>query len=98
MKHCVLNEMLNVYRLNQRFKILDALKFFFTSRRRHTICALVTGVQTCALPISVGAHSVEDRRSQVQARDRVTAMSVQENSIALTGRRVVITGDRKSVV
>src|SRR3546814_5534659 len=24
---------------------------FFTSRRRHTICALVTGVQTCALPI-----------------------------------------------
>src|SRR3546814_6324525 len=25
--------------------------FFFSSRRRHTICALVTGVQTCALPI-----------------------------------------------
>src|SRR3546814_7844705 len=24
---------------------------FFSSRRRHTICALVTGVQTCALPI-----------------------------------------------
>src|SRR3546814_21201284 len=26
--------------------------FFFSSRRLHTICALVTGVQTCALPIS----------------------------------------------
>src|SRR3546814_4512556 len=26
--------------------------FFFSSRRRHTSCALVTGVQTCALPIS----------------------------------------------
>src|SRR3546814_3812500 len=26
---------------------------FFSSRRRHTRCALVTGVQTCALPISV---------------------------------------------
>src|SRR3546814_2638336 len=26
--------------------------FFFSSRRRHTRCALVTGVQTCALPIS----------------------------------------------
>src|SRR3546814_6186066 len=26
--------------------------FFFLSRRRHTRCALVTGVQTCALPIS----------------------------------------------
>src|SRR3546814_17351276 len=25
--------------------------FFFASRRRHTRCALVTGVQTCALPI-----------------------------------------------
>src|SRR3546814_9688279 len=25
--------------------------FVFSSRRRHTICALVTGVQTCALPI-----------------------------------------------
>src|SRR3546814_12229451 len=30
----------------------DALFFFFfSSRRRHTRCALVTGVQTCALPI-----------------------------------------------
>src|SRR3546814_4845251 len=30
--------------------------FFFSSRRRHTRCALVTGVQTCALPIClVGA-------------------------------------------
>src|SRR3546814_6949111 len=28
---------------------------FFSSRRRHTRCALVTGVQTCALPISTGA-------------------------------------------
>src|SRR3546814_16996062 len=28
------------------------LSLFFSSRRRHTRCALVTGVQTCALPIS----------------------------------------------
>src|SRR3546814_10014192 len=27
------------------------LHFFVSSRRRHTRCALVTGVQTCALPI-----------------------------------------------
>src|SRR3546814_7990927 len=27
------------------------MAFFFSSRRRHTRCALVTGVQTCALPI-----------------------------------------------
>src|SRR3546814_9487881 len=30
---------------------LFLLFFFFSSRRRHTRCALVTGVQTCALPI-----------------------------------------------
>src|SRR3546814_8430281 len=29
----------------------SVLRFFFSSRRRHTRCALVTGVQTCALPI-----------------------------------------------
>src|SRR3546814_3854464 len=33
--------------------IFVAWLFFFSSRRRHTRCALVTGVQTCALPISV---------------------------------------------
>src|SRR3546814_18232051 len=31
--------------------------FFFSSRRRHTRCALVTGVQTCALPISPSAKT-----------------------------------------
>src|SRR3546814_1580390 len=32
--------------------------FFFSSRIRHTRCALVTGVQTCALPISNMAASL----------------------------------------
>src|SRR3546814_4362703 len=32
--------------------------FFVSSRRRHTRCALVTGVQTCALPISSIAGSL----------------------------------------
>src|SRR3546814_5828084 len=32
------------------------LSFFFPSRRRHTRCALVTGVQTCALPICRSAR------------------------------------------
>src|SRR3546814_9818416 len=32
--------------------------FFFSSRRRHTMCALVTGVQTCALPIGT-VHKAE---------------------------------------
>src|SRR3546814_12415207 len=32
------------------------LFFFFSSRRRHTSCALVTGVQTCALPSTCRRH------------------------------------------
>src|SRR3546814_1139426 len=35
--------------------------FFFSSRRRHTRCALVTGVQTCALPI-LSPLTLADRR------------------------------------
>src|SRR3546814_19135455 len=33
------------------FSVSSGSAFFFSSRRRHTRCALVTGVQTCALPI-----------------------------------------------
>src|SRR3546814_3496003 len=36
--------------------------FFCSSRRRHTRCALVTGVQTCALPIS---RDLAGKRTQV---------------------------------
>src|SRR3546814_9563394 len=36
--------------------------FFFSSRRRHTRFALVTGVQTCALPISVVTAEEIERR------------------------------------
>src|SRR3546814_2674105 len=38
--------------MNALYVILYVL--FFSSRRRHTRCALVTGVQTCALPIYYG--------------------------------------------
>src|SRR3546814_9268298 len=37
--------------------------FFFSSRRRHTRCALVTGVQTCALPILLGLGTDADRNA-----------------------------------
>src|SRR3546814_11708165 len=43
--------------------------FFFTSRRRHTICALVTGVQTCALPIS-GLRICDDRQHDLEGPRR----------------------------
>src|SRR3546814_7685123 len=35
------------------YSLFICVYFFFSSRRRHTRCALVTGVQTCALPICV---------------------------------------------
>src|SRR3546814_11863942 len=42
--------------------------FFFSSRRRHTRCALVTGVQTCALPISY-IEGIRDRESLLEGLD-----------------------------
>src|SRR3546814_5976468 len=50
--------------------------FFFSSRRRHTRCALVTGVQTCALPIPQGwrmlgeatRHAVRDLSAERMAQ------------------------------
>src|SRR3546814_7317008 len=39
---------------------MDPGFFFFSSRRRHTRCALVTGVQTCALPIYISIVSAPE--------------------------------------
>src|SRR3546814_10118046 len=51
--------------------------FFFSSRRRHTRCALVTGVQTCALPICV-AHRRKPMLEVSEAElDRILAVNVK---------------------
>src|SRR3546814_1055819 len=52
-----------------RYNILSF--FFFSSRSRHTSCALVPGVQTCALPIFVDPdrpcpHFAPDSKSRLQ--------------------------------
>src|SRR3546814_11441043 len=41
--------------------VLCLFWFFFSSRRRHTIGALVTGVQTCALPILIAEAARDDK-------------------------------------
>src|SRR3546814_9023982 len=46
------------------------LVFFFSSRRRHTSCALVTGVQTCALPIWPAHRAVLVAAADRTPRDR----------------------------
>src|SRR3546814_2688006 len=45
------------------FLFMSIHMFFFSSRRRHTRCALVTGVQTCALPIFAANPIPSDRSS-----------------------------------
>src|SRR3546814_11666142 len=45
--------------------------FFFSSRRRHTRCALVTGVQTCALPICADHRRHHDRLPECAATRRL---------------------------
>src|SRR3546814_7123094 len=53
--------------------VVSFLYFFFSSRRRHTSCALVTGVQTCALPISARLVDIpiigETRRAEAANRN-----------------------------
>src|SRR3546814_4053221 len=54
-------------------RIMYRFCFFFSSRRRHTICALVTGVQTCALPIClspVASGSYARSRNEQASRQR----------------------------
>src|SRR3546814_4093355 len=52
--------MFNVYLIECSICIWYCV-FFFSSRRRHTRCALVTGVQTCALPIYLYPASIVTR-------------------------------------
>src|SRR3546814_1010791 len=52
---------------------------FFSSRRRHTRCALVTGVQTCALPI-YRPNEVDcfELISQTEAEDMARRLAAEE--------------------
>src|SRR3546814_3914452 len=52
------------------FVLLSVVFFFFSSRRRHTRCALVTGVQTCALPIWGLAYPRHARPTPSSSPDR----------------------------
>src|SRR3546814_7814630 len=65
--------------------LLGLLLFFFSSRRRHTRCALVTGVQTCALPIcGIAPDTVLDRTGLTlsQVRDPHTLTSIGQYLVA----------------
>src|SRR3546814_8357351 len=53
--------------------------FFFSSRRRHTICALVTGVQTCALPIPRRTHQIADLKVVELLGEQATRLVAVDN-------------------
>src|SRR3546814_199332 len=59
------------------------LFFFFSSRRRHTRCALVTGVQTCALPISAPEQVVSVTAFEYDAQGGPSRLT----RVHRTGRR-----------
>src|SRR3546814_16054632 len=62
--------------------------FFFSSRRRHTRCALVTGVQTCALPISASAT-----RSSTEAEAQTfEGTEMNDDTVRALADRQQITG------
>src|SRR3546814_6093720 len=62
--------------------------FFFSSRRRHTRCALVTGVQTCALPISPWAPTLpKSKRRPSLASSTDFLHEHRQNRTRTAGRR-----------
>src|SRR3546814_9592889 len=71
---------------NNNTNRLCSIFFFFSSRRRHTRCALVTGVQTCALPISFpsGASTILAERLAGRAGRKHPR---QENGQVVLSRR-----------
>src|SRR3546814_2024563 len=78
--------------------------FFFSSRRRHTRCALVTGVQTCALPIyrarAGGSHPSDRACSPLAAQHvRQCARDVQARGARQqdADRLALLTRDRSAL-
>src|SRR3546814_20814798 len=63
------------------------LCFFFSSRRRHTRCALVTGVQTCALPIYLRREAERQLVGDQQLRRVHQHAGESEHPMLAAGKR-----------
>src|SRR3546814_13645442 len=71
---------------------------FFSSRRRHTRCALVTGVQTCALPILPYIAPTAEPRHCAPAMARASRRHPCINYMAITATRTEARRDGKECV
>src|SRR3546814_872912 len=72
--------------------------FFFSSRRRHTRCALVTGVQTCALPIlSIFRLTEAEYRQLGQMLAKIRCDHTYSTSADII-RLLALTGCRRSEI
>src|SRR3546814_4121375 len=61
--------------------------FLFSSRRRHTRCALVTGVQTCALPIASMGWKSPSRRTGPSGQREGRVMVDQRDTTQIAAHR-----------
>src|SRR3546814_2388910 len=68
----------------RRLCVIMVFFFFFSSRRRHPRCALVTGVQTCALPILVFDQPMTTVAGPVGAPRELAGLAVLAVAIALS--------------
>src|SRR3546814_7618190 len=84
--------------------VFTLIFFFFSSRRRHTRCALVTGVQTCALPIFAQRDRRGADRRVVEVDNIVAPSRIHDRTIvgdvdgiaARAGVDVARTSDRQA--
>src|SRR3546814_18221799 len=68
--------------------------FYFSSRRRHTRCALVTGVQTCALPIFAALLQLGKQSRNVDQRFVIRSLPVYPPD-ELRNVLVVVAGEQR---
>src|SRR3546814_12145725 len=100
-----MNSLLDIHDYFLYDVLFSVVFFFFSSRRRHTRCALVTGVQTCALPICLPTSVVksagralqileyfDDARREANMIDISRALHYPESSTSILLRSLVALG------
>src|SRR3546814_4238895 len=76
-----------------------AFFFFFSSRRRHTRCALVTGVQTCALPIYLEPRHAKPKPKDLDVmsiealNDYIAELEAEDRKSVVSGKSVSVRVD-----